>query len=114
MRAILPALFAASLFPSLCQAFNQKDVDPASLKECTAQNSVIEKPFYYVANCKTAFEYGLGQSHRWRAIKVCEKQRSEVAIWCRDRLRGSNDESRTDQIRQRGVVIRVLQDLVRQ
>jgi len=114
MRAILLVLLAVSVAPSLGRASDTKGADPAPLAECMTQNSVIDKPFYYVANCKTAFGSGLGQSDVRRAIKVCEKQRSEVIIWCRDRLRGSNDESRTYQIRQRGVVIKVLQDLLRQ
>lgn len=114
MRQIWQAILTVSLGCSPGHALDQTGIDPISLKECSTQDSVIEKPFHYVENCKTAFESGLGQSHTRRAIKVCEKQRSEVATWCRDRLRGSHDEARTNQIRQRGVVIKVLQDLLSQ
>lgn len=114
MRAVLLASLAVSLWPCVCEATDRTRVDPASLKECTAQDSLIDKPFDYIEDCSRAFSPVYKPADMRRFIKICEQQKSDVASWCRDRLRGASDAELTDQIRKRALVIRVLQDLLRQ
>ncbi|OQW60698.1 MAG: hypothetical protein A4S14_02700 [Proteobacteria bacterium SG_bin9] len=114
MRAVLLASLALSLWPFLSEASDRKIVDPTWLKECTSQTSLIDKPFDYIEDCSRAFPPIYKPADMRRFIKICEQQKSDVANWCRDRLRGSNDPELTDQIRKRALVIRVLQDLLRQ
>lgn len=88
-----------------------RSATPAAIRQCMGPNPPIERPFDLPQDCKATFRPLLHQPHAGRAMQICEQQRSEAEVWCRDVLRGEATAEQTDQLRQRALVIRVLLDL---
>lgn len=88
-----------------------RSATPAAIRECMGPNPPVERPFDLVEDCQATFRPLLHQPHAARAMKICEQQRGEAEVWCGDVLRGESTPERTDRLRQRALVIRVLLDL---
>jgi hypothetical protein len=89
------------------------------IEECTKRDSQVDKPFYYIENCRTTFRGVRDVYVRRRSIDMCEKQRKQIATWCQLRsefssIRSENDKlhSLEDEIRNRGIVLKVLTELL--
>lgn len=89
------------------------------IEECTKRDSQVDKPFYYIENCRTTFRGVRDVYVRRRSIDMCEKQRKQIATWCQLRSEFSSIRSEHDklhsiegEIRNRGIVLKVLTELL--